>query len=104
MPLASHAALRLNLATLLAQSVAQVIGPHALRLYALGQERHDQRSQHGQQLTSIATQSGGLTQLGFSLLLLATKDIAQNGARIQLRATRCRASAQHRPQNAAQTA
>jgi hypothetical protein len=39
------AALRLDLAALLIQGIAQVASPHALRLDPIGQERHHQRSQ-----------------------------------------------------------
>ena len=90
-----------DLAALLAQSIAQIIGTHALRLHTVGQEGHHQRCQHGHQLTGIAAQTRSLTQLRLSLLALTTKNIAQNGAAIELRAA-CTA-AQHRAQNTAQT-
>ena len=102
---ASQSALGLDLVLFLAQGLAELACAHTLGLHALGQKRHHQRRQHGQQLARVGAQPRGLAQMGFGALLAAAEDVAEDGAAIGLgRGRACAATAEHRSQEAAQAA
>ena len=82
---AAQATLLLHARLFLSQHLAQAVGIQATGAGALRQKRHHDRRQYLQQLTGIGAQTRGLAQASFSLLLLATKNMAQDGGPIGCR-------------------
>ena len=84
---AAQAALLLDLGFFLPQHLAEAIRAQTTGADTLRQKCHHDRRQHLQQLASVGTQTGGLTQTVLRALLVAAKNMAKDG-----RAARCRAS------------
>ena len=80
----TQAPLLLHPRLLLAQHLAQAAGVHAARAHALRQKRHHDGRQHLQQLPGIGAQPRGLAQAGLGTLLVAPKNVAQDGRAIGL--------------------
>ena len=98
----TQAPLLLHPRLLLAQHLAQAAGVHAARAHALRQKRHHDGRQHLQQLPGIGAQPRGLAQAGLGTLLVAPKNVAQDGRAIGLAAPRAAAAAQQRTEQTAQ--
>ena len=102
---AAQAALLLDLGFFLSQHLAQTIGAQTTGANALRQKCHHDGRQHLQQLTRISTETGGLAQAVLRALLVAAKNMAEDGRTVRCGASRSAAAraAEQSAQQATQT-
>ena len=101
----TQATLLLDLGFFLSQHLAQTIGAQTTGADALRQKRHHDRRQHLQQLASVSAQTRRLAQAVLRALLVAAKNMTEDGCAVRRRASRTATTcaAEQSAQQAAQT-